>query len=53
MEVRSGGSIGGATGTVGYSSSGTLQLDDSQHFLGRIEGEFAAVRLSAFGTKRT
>jgi autotransporter passenger strand-loop-strand repeat protein len=38
MEVMSGGSIGGASGTATFAGSGTLQLDDSQHFLGRVGG---------------
>jgi autotransporter passenger strand-loop-strand repeat protein len=38
MEVMSGGSIGGAAGTVSFAGSGSLQLDDSQHFLGRVGG---------------
>jgi autotransporter passenger strand-loop-strand repeat protein len=38
MEVMSGGSVGGASGTATFAGSGTLQLDDSQHFLGRVGG---------------
>jgi autotransporter passenger strand-loop-strand repeat protein len=38
MEVMSGGSIGGASGTATFAGSGSLQLDDSQHFLGRVGG---------------
>ena len=38
MEVMSGGSIGGAAGTATFAGSGILELDDSQHFLGRIGG---------------
>jgi hypothetical protein len=38
MEVMSGGSIGGAAGTATFAGSGILELDDSQHFLGRVGG---------------
>jgi autotransporter passenger strand-loop-strand repeat protein len=38
MDVTSGGSIGGTSGTVTYAGSGTLQLDDSQHFAGNVGG---------------
>jgi trimeric autotransporter adhesin len=38
MEVMSGGSVGGASGTATFAGSGSLQLDDSQHFLGRVGG---------------
>ena len=42
MNVTSGGSVG--SGAVTFAGSGTLQLDDSQHFAGRIGG-FQSVTL--------
>jgi autotransporter passenger strand-loop-strand repeat protein len=39
MEIESGGSVGGSSGTVYFAAyDGTLKLDDSVNFLGRIAG---------------